>query len=100
VSNTEQARPAFGARVRVTATLRRRTIDTHTPRRAWKPWPLSAAREGLYIGRRTLYDGKVIYEEYGIEFHPESHFTAALVVFSERERPVLVPFDALEVVQP
>lgn len=61
--------------------------------------PLPQSREALYIGYRTVADGlrEYIGDEEGIAFVPERHYRAALVVFSERERPVLVPLDAIEI---
>lgn len=116
--------PPLGTRVRVSAWYKRRKGQGQ---REWErqegfvfgplrhpskdaPWAQerSDTREGLYIGWRTLSDGRfcsptVSYSfdptEYdGPEYIPSRVFKAALVVFSEREKPVLVPLDALEVV--
>lgn len=94
------SKPTFGTRVRVKAVLKRRELrsSVHGTRKFWQSRTLEKPRSGLYIGYRTLYDGEVKIGDYEMpEFHPESHGQAALVVFSERERPVFVPFDALEV---
>jgi hypothetical protein len=71
---------------------------TGTMLKWWEPLPVDPPREGIYIGRRTLADGRADYigPEEGTVFYPEKHYPAALVVFSERERPVLVPIDAIE----
>jgi hypothetical protein len=94
-------KPVFGDLVTVYAVLKRRRRHLERgqgERKYWQPWPINK-RTGLYIGYRTLYDGRVdwIDSEAGTVFYPESHFQAALVVFSERERPALVPFDKLRV---
>ena len=91
--------PAFGARVRVSAYYSRAGAASagRKTRKAWHRWEYSTPRHALYIGKRTLSDGYVEWwEEEGYAYTPERHFIAALVVFSERERPVLVPLDALE----
>ena len=94
-----QPKPQFGARVLVSDVYRRRKEKQRDGyANSWKAHAITP-RVAIYIGYRTLYDGRVDYDEYGSgEFCPKSHFSAALVVFSERTRPVLVPFAALEVI--
>lgn len=95
--------PAFGSRVNVHAVYKRRQRYTNDRSGRWWKWwevqPLSKPREALYIGYRTLQDGHADYigPEEGTAFYPDRHYRAALVVFNERERPVLVPLDSLEV---
>lgn len=63
------------------------------------PVARQATLEGIYIGKRTLWNGYSRYEgeEEGMAFVPTEHFTAALVVFSEHQNPRYVPIDAIEV---
>jgi len=90
----------LGDRVTCIAVLWRRTRYPDSGRRQWKYWDtkLITPREGIYIGTRTLFNGEREYigSEEGVAFYPREHFRAALVVFSERENPVLVPIDGLE----
>lgn len=100
--NIEVDKPTFGTRVRVSAKLRR-GADVYSHGRRGKLWMRTpiAPREAIYIGKRTLSDGKRETEDVGegviYIYWPERYFSAALVVFNERERPALVPWDALEV---
>lgn len=96
--------PGFGERVVIQAVYRRRGGYAPAPdgsggrwRKWWEAQPLPAPRVGLYIGARTLTDGWNTYfgEDSELEFIPEHHFRAALVVCSERERPVLVPLNQI-----
>lgn len=76
--------------VRVTRVRRGYSAD-----KVWEAWP-TPPRTGTYIGYRTLANGRREFEEeVGYIFEPKEHFRAALVVFSERTKPVLVPVDAL-----
>jgi hypothetical protein len=90
---------AFGDRVIVRAEYRRYAYGER--RREWHAVTIDD-REGLYIGRRWLANGEMEWDEYapgGAGFHADKErIPAALVVFSERTNPVLVPFDAVEVV--
>lgn len=91
--------PTFGDRVKVTATLVRRQqyVKAGVTRKFWKSETLPAPRTGLLIGWRTISDGERMYEdEVGYVYEPQERQRAALVVFNERARPVLVPIDALE----
>jgi hypothetical protein len=58
----------------------------------------TAPREGIYIGRRTLWNGRAVYvgAEDGIEFRPTEHLSAVLVVFTEHQNPRYVPMDAMQ----
>lgn len=97
---TEQAPtpPVFGATVTVSQIYRRRTRigERNTDEKYWDVWAIKP-RTALYIGARTLSNGVRWYEqEVGMVYEPRGErIRAALVVFSARERPVLVPFDAL-----
>lgn len=92
----------FGSKVVVTHTYYR--IESGggpngVPKR-WHRRSLSKPRQGIYIGSRTLSDGNVRYDEYGIgEFYAEKYYQAGLVVFNARENPVYVPLDAIEEMQ-
>jgi hypothetical protein len=89
----------FGAAVTANAVLRRRTRigERNTDEKYWDAWAIKP-RTGLYIGARTLSNGVRWYEpEVGMVYEAKgAHFRAALVVFSAKEKPVLVPFDSLE----
>jgi hypothetical protein len=70
-------------------------------RRCWRRTDLDIAVPCIYIGWRTLSEGVTDPDpEEGYVYSPDCHFDAALVVYDPRCRPVFVPFDALEVVQP
>jgi len=90
----------FGDKVAVNAVYRRRGAASsgrwHT-RKHWERVPIRL-RIGLYIGTRTLSNGTTenMGGEEGYVFHPSEHFKAALVVFSEREKPVLVPIGDMD----
>lgn len=94
----------LGDKVTVSAVLHRRQEHTHDHkwgvRKFWDAWEITP-RTGLYIGGRTLSNGRRWYEdEAGAVYEPESYFRAALVVFSGREKPVLVPLDCMQEAQP
>lgn len=91
----------LGDKVNVTATLQRRSRYLgryQGTEKRWETKVLPNPRSGIYIGYRTLQNGKTVFEgsEEGYHFEPSEHFRAVLVVFSERERPVLVPMEALD----
>jgi hypothetical protein len=49
-------------------------------------------RQGIYLGKRTLWNGTRIFEhEVGNIFEPEHHLRAMVVCFSEHENPVYAP---------
>lgn len=88
----------LGEKVIVSAVLvrRTRTLRGYAAEKTWQPRPMEP-REGLYIGYRTLADGvRDAEDEVGYTFEPKRHFRAALVVFSDRTNPVLVPLDQIE----
>ena len=86
----------LGDRVVFTARLQRAHHKIGT-RVYWKQIETNP-RDGIYIGTRTLWDGKrSLEDEVGYIFEPISHFEAALVVFAERQKPIFVPLDAIEV---
>lgn len=89
----------LGDKVTVATVLYRREKPNLTGYGCLKYWDRRTikAREGIYIGKRTLSNGSRVWHgsEEGFEYNPQEYLQAALVVFSERERPVLVPMDAL-----
>jgi len=86
----------LGDRVIFTARLHR-VRARGTSRVTWQRIATNT-RDGIYIGTRTLWDGNRSFEdEVGYIFEPISHFEAALVVFAERQKPIFVPLDAIEV---
>ena len=90
--------PTFGTRVIVRAEYRRYSYGAR--RREWHAVTIDD-REGLYIGKRSLANGEMEWDDDalgGAGFHADKErIPAALVVYSEFRNPVLVPFDALEV---
>lgn len=85
----------FGSTVTCTAIyLRRRQGNTYR----WESAP-TAPRLGIYIGWRTLFDGQLKWDGFEDDipvFHQSSHIRAALVVFSARTKPVLVPMSEVK----
>ncbi|OGC76243.1 hypothetical protein A2619_02195 [candidate division WWE3 bacterium RIFOXYD1_FULL_39_9] len=96
----------LGDKVIVKSTLQRmwqrREAKPGKPLKKYKSWEEKPIEEriGLFIGYRTLSNGFIEWEdEVGNIFFPKEYFKAALVVFSEREKPVLVNYSNLELVQ-
>lgn len=90
----------LGAQCAYTARLARAGYRAYreSSRKVWRRTDLEIAIPCVYIGWRTLSDGTNDYEpEEGYTYVAERHFDAALVVYDVRCKPVLVPFDALEV---
>ena len=63
--------------------------------RAWEPNPYAPEREGIIIGKRTLSNGHHAWESegYGEGYwlnEPAEHFTAYLIAFDLRRKPVHV----------
>lgn len=87
----------FGAPVSFTRHLRRRWVTREGKHlKAWVPEASpdetdSAPRAGIVVGVRTLANGTVrnMYED-GLQFEAVEHFTAYLVAFDLRRKPVLV----------
>jgi hypothetical protein len=51
---------------------------------------------GIFLGKRTLADGKCYHDEgYGYIFEAESFFRAALVCPGPNTNPIYVPLDAI-----
>lgn len=106
LETSEEVTPAtgliFGARVNVSAVYKRRQRYSDDRSGTWLKWwdaqRLTEPRPALYIGYRTLYDGRSDYlgPEEGTAFYPDRHYRAALVVFNERSRPVLAPMDGIK----
>ena len=51
--------------------------------------------EGVYVGYRIKQNGRTLYRDRSAEWQCDSTQAVALVVVSERKKPVLVPFDTL-----
>ncbi len=52
---------------------------------------------GIFLGYRTLANGyRNYYSEGGFSFTPKAYLRAALVAFSERHNPVLVPLEHID----
>lgn len=90
----------FGSRVICSAKLVRRQrykSDGYGTDKYWHEQAIQP-REGIYIGMRHLSNGVRIWigSEEGWSYEPREYITAALVVFNERENPMLVPLSALE----
>ena len=87
----------FGQRVIVTAVLKRETTLSTRDRgyrdRVWVSHPLKAPRGGIFLGLRNLNDGHYWQEDRS--YLEQHYFTAALVIFSERENPVYVNMDSI-----
>jgi hypothetical protein len=120
-NDTTKTRPAFGQRVRIKAKAVRMCAygerlpeakrgmsdwpyyDGHrnTRWKAWARWEFNTPREGLYIGYRTLQDGETWWEgeEIGMVFKPHRDLDAWLVVLNERQNPVLVFPEDVELVE-
>lgn len=94
----------FGAKVIVSAILKRKEKEEvrekglYKYKVALKFWEKNtAAFKALYIGERTLCNGKIDWEnDVGYIFTPENYFRAALVVKDERSKPVLCPIESVE----
>jgi len=83
----------LGQRVRFTEPLRREfTHDGKTGRKVWRVDPAIEAIEGVVVGKRTLANGirhLIGYDE-GISFIKEETFTAYLIAYDLRRKPVHV----------
>lgn len=94
-------RPTLGQRVTFTATLYRNHLSRGEV--AWTALS-NAPRSGVYVGMRTVYDGRVQHGHRDLEsgyyeaayFEAKTGITHALVAVHERKAPVRVPFDSLE----
>ena len=65
----------------------------------YKSWEQeeSGVTPGIFLGYRTLANGYRGYDsEDGVYFIPKEYFRAALVAFSSRHNPVLVPLDRID----
>jgi hypothetical protein len=94
VEESEGRRMKLGDKVTCTARYLRSRASEH---RKWYALSMRA-REGMYIGTRTLANGIAEWEgeDEGMVFQAGEYFRVALVVFSERENPVYVPLAAIE----
>lgn len=88
--------PKLGDWLTVRTVLRRRqrAAGREYTQKAWEAEPITP-RRGMYIGWRTIRDGLTADEDGSIVFIPKSHRKAALVVFNEHSRPVLMPWEDL-----
>lgn len=83
----------LGERVTITQKLHRSTRDRlqpHTLLKLWEPAELAAPQSGIIVGKRTLVNGYITFEEYGTRFTPEQYFPAYLVAQNMRDKPVYV----------
>lgn len=82
---------------------RRSTMPKCWSTEAW-PGKDHDGGEGIIVGKRTLSDGLVVYGngyDEGTTYEPERHFTAWLVAFDLRRKPVYVlPEHLTALVQP
>lgn len=88
---------SFGSTVTTTAMyLRRQKREGYGTQKFWEAAP-TAPRTGIFIGWRTISDGRRVWEgsEEGFSYSPSSYLRAALVVFTPRTKPVLVPVDQI-----
>lgn len=78
----------FGKRVKINSKLVR------VYKSAYKSWKKNDFPEttGIIIGIRTLSDGTLhnYYSDGGIEYEPKKFFTAYLIAYHERRKPLLV----------
>lgn len=62
--------------------------------RVWELEDIVPEREGIFLGARTIFNGRVIRDrEYGNEFRPNSHIRVALACYSEKVNPIYVPIE-------
>lgn len=87
----------FGSRISFTHSYKRRWSSEgrhHSGRKHWQR--TDNVGDGIFLGQRTLADGRSYYEEdYGYIFEPDSHFRAALVCPGPNLNPIYVPLDAI-----
>lgn len=98
---------ALGDRVKFSRNLTRSSYPEIDPRanrtryiKRWKPSNFIDPREGVIVGKRTIWDGErylIGYDE-GYTFSPVSHQEAYLVAFDLRRKPVFVAAEDLEVI--
>lgn len=94
----------LGDRVKFSRNLQRSSYAELDPRsnrtryiKRWKPSNFIHPREGVIVGKRTIWDGErylIGYEE-GYSFLPVSHQEAYLVAFDLRRKPVFVAVEDL-----
>ena len=97
----------LGQRVRFTHALIRVWDDG---KKLWEDIPRAAADEGIVMGKRTLsngeneklteFDGYGSFILVGTEYRATEHFTAYLIAFDLRRKPVLVRPEHMEVLLP
>ena len=67
-------------------------------RNSWEHIFLKEKQSGIFLGLRTLSEGRVHYSQgSGYEYTPERHWRVALVVYDARINPVYVPLDMMEI---
>ena len=90
--------PKIGDWIEVRSKLVRERVTAYGKyhNRTWRVQPVPPCR-GLYIGYRTISDGRVVPEgenEAPVYFGFK-YFRAALVVIDERKAPILVPWEEM-----
>ncbi len=83
----------FGDRVRISARYERKT--SFPVKRKYKSYVSEPyeADKCIYIGRRTITNGTIEYDEYGPYWVAESWFQAGLVCLNQNENPIYVPLE-------
>ncbi len=86
----------FGSKVRITARYHRET--TRTPggykQKEYIAKPTDAV--GVYLGRRTITNGKTECDEDGIYWSPDKWFQVGLVCLKQNDNPIYVPLGAVK----
>ena len=88
--------PEFGTKISVTQMFVRACKYDNGKYKYWKAKDIN--RTGIYLGKRKLANGIADYYGYdeGVVFTATEHIDAALVCFSERNKPVYVPLEAIK----
>lgn len=87
----------FGDRIIVTKTLKRRVTFQPFEYRDWIEI-IIPINEAIFIGWRTLSNGRVTRDEDGPIFKPQSYIRCALVCFNDKTNPVYAPVHSISVV--
>lgn len=100
--------PTFGQPVLVSK-VAYKCIDNINECTYWKTKILDEPKKGLYIGKRTVYDGRWKWTTVGGNdfydppdeisyFHRDNQHTVFVIVFNERENPVKVFPEDIEII--
>jgi len=74
-----------------------KSVD-HKTYKYWKIITLPSVRSGIFLGYRTIFDGTISYDyEEGHSFIQNKKIRVALVCLSDRENPIYVPIESLEI---